>query len=143
MTKLGIKTSTFAMLVCVLGLVGGYVSILLAVGYVLFAEQDNMLRKTSLKVLTIMCCASLMGIAIGLLPDFISWISSFIGLFGGALYIGFLSHLCSFLMQTVSLAETVILVIMAFMAFKGKELKIGFLDKMISGFESAVQKHDA
>lgn len=137
MTKLGIKASALATIMCVAAMALGYVSAVLIAGYILLAEQDKMLRNTALKSLAIVCLAALGVTAINLLPNFIGWISDFIGIFEGSLRIGILSLICSWLVGTVRLAETVILAIMAIMAFKGKEFSIPFIDKFLNNAEQS------
>ena len=135
MTRLGIKASALATIMCISAMALGYVSTVLIAGYILLAEQDKMLRNTALKSLAIICLAAIGITAINLLPNFIGWISDFVGIFDGSLRIGILSLICSWLVGTVNLAETVILAIMAFMAFKGKELSIPFIDKFLKNAE--------
>lgn len=130
MTKLGIKTNILAVLMCIVGLVSGYIGALLLAGYILLVESDTSLRKTSIKVLTIMCVSSVLTSVIGLLPDFISWVSSILAVFDGSLYIGFLSTMCNILSSTVWLAETALLLLTALFAFKGKDFKFAPIDKI-------------
>lgn len=135
MTKLGIKTNTLAMLMCIVGLVSGYVGALLMAGYILLSESDRMLRRTAIRTLVVMCLASLLIEVVDLLPETITWISSLLSLFNGSLYIGFLSALCNVLVGAVRLAESVILLLMAYNAYKGKELSVKKIDAFIDGIQ--------
>lgn len=138
MTKLGIKSNIMAVLMCVVGLVSGYVGALLMAGYILMYESDTSLRKVAIKVLTVMCMCSLVAELIGLIPDFVSWISSVLMIFGGSLYIGFLSSLCSVLTGAIWIAETIILGLMAVFAYKGKDFFTGKLDTVVSAINEGI-----
>lgn len=138
MTKLGIKSNIMAVLMCIVGLVSGYTGALLLAGYILLFENIDSLRKTAIKVLTIMCMCSLLSELCGFIPDVISWISSILMLFGGSLYIGFLSSLCSILSGAVWLVETFMLVIMAINAYKGKDFSAGKLDKVVEAINEGI-----
>ena len=131
MTRLGIKSNVLAALICIVGAVSGYVGALLIAGYVLLMEQDQMLRRVSVKTLVVMCAVSLGHIIVNLLPDTINVISNMLGIFGGSLYIGFLANFCSMLKNAISLAEIVILTIMAIQAFAGKEFKFTLIDNLV------------
>lgn len=137
MTRLGIKAGALAALMCIVGMVSGYVGAIIIAGYVLLFEPDKMLRSTVTRALVVMALVSLGGAAVNLLPGAISWISEFLGIFGGSLYIGILSTICSWIKTTLSIGETVILGLMAFKAFKGEEFKIGFIEnKLMPRIES-------
>lgn len=131
MTKLGIKASVVAALMCVVGMSAGYVGALIIAGYVLLFEPDKLLRNTVVKTLVIMCLTSLGATAINLLPSAINWVSEFLGIFGGSLYIGFLSVFCGWVALTINIAETVLLGLMAIFAFKGKEFRVPVVDKLV------------
>lgn len=131
MTKLGIKSNILATLMCVVGMVGGYTGILLLAGYILLREEDKSLRKMTVKVVTIMCVASLAVCTIQLIPDVISWISSLLSVFGGSLRIGFLNTVTDMLIGLIQLARTCIFVIMALNAYKGKEFSVSKLDSIV------------
>lgn len=136
MTRLGIKTGALAALMCIVGMVSGYIGALIIAGYVLLFESDRMLRSTVTRALIVMCLVSLGGAAVNLIPSAISWISEFLGIFGGSLYIGFLSTICSWIKSTLNIGEIIILGLMAFKAMKNEEFTLGFIDKIMTKVES-------
>jgi hypothetical protein len=127
-----------ALLMIVVGMVSGYVGAIVIAGYILFCESDTFLRRTAIKTLIVMCLVSLGATAANLLPRAIGFVSNFLNLFGGSLYIGFLDNLCSWIASAFNLSETVVLALMAINALKGKDFKIGFIDKLVDGTEEAV-----
>ena len=136
MTRLGIKSSALATIMCVVAMASGYVGALIVAGYILFVEQDKMLRNTALRALAVLCLASLGVTAINMLPNVIDWISDFVGIFGGGIYLGKFNLICSWIASTVRIAETVVLALMAIFAFKGKEFKIAPIDKFLGKVEN-------
>lgn len=143
MTKLGIKSNILAVLVCIVGLVSGYVGTLLLAGYILMFENITSLRKTAIKVLTVMCMCSLVAEFIELIPEIVNWISSVLSIFGGSLYIGFLSSLCNVLIGAIWIAETVILVLIAISAYMGKNFSTGKLDTVVDAISDGIDVETA
>lgn len=140
MTKLGIKTNILSVLMCIVALVSGYVGALLVAGYILLCESDKVLRKTAIKVMSVMCLVSLLVFIINMLPDTIGWFSDILALFSGGLYIGFLSSLCSVLTSTVHLFQTVLIILIAIFALKGKEFRFKPIDLLVDSVDKRVPK---
>ena len=138
MTKLGIKTNILAVLMCTICLASGWLGALLVAGYILLQENDAFLRKTAIKALCVMALVALIDAAIDLLPAAISWLSVFMGFFGGSLYIGVLNTLCSWVTSLASLAQEVVLLIMAWQAFHNKEFAIKPLDNLVDNIMGVV-----
>ena len=68
-SKLGISVSLAAFILFCISFFGGYVPAVLAVGFILFAENSNWLKKVSLKNLFVMFCFSILSLIINLLPN--------------------------------------------------------------------------
>ena len=80
-TKLGITIAMFAAAIYVVALVGGYVPAILLGGYVLLREENEWLKWNAVRAVALLACFSLLTALIGLIPDGVGTIVSFINLF--------------------------------------------------------------
>ena len=129
-TRLGLSVSVASALCFLLCLFGGYTPALLFAGYVLLREENSGLKKTAVASVLIMVAFSAVNMIIGLLPDIINVLESLVVIFGGYLGIHFVDSLANFLYNVLTLARIVVFAGLAYMAYKGKQVKLSFIDKL-------------
>jgi hypothetical protein len=69
---------------------------------------------------------------LGLIPSCITTIHSFVSMFDGEFYITFISSLVSFLRNVLNLAQTVLMLVLAYKALEMKTIVISFVDSFVS-----------
>lgn len=133
-TKLGISVGLFGAMVYFGGLFGGYLLTVLLAGYVLWFEEDEWLKKSVIKAVTLMVCFSLLVTAINLIPNTISFINSFVLMFGGSFSITVVSQLSYVLINALDILEKVIFILLGLKALKQETLAISAVDKLIDKY---------
>lgn len=131
-TKLGLSTGIVAAVAFLMFLFGGYTTGLLVLGYVLICEEDRWLKATALKALLLAVAFSVVNFVIGLLPELISILSSLLEIFGGHLYISFISNVANFFGNVVSLLRWVAFAGLAVLALKNKSVPVKFVDNLFA-----------
>lgn len=130
-TQIGIKQNVLATLICIIALVGGYTSALLILGYIAFFESNALLRRIAVKAVVLMCCFSLLGIIIDILPNIVFWIYDLVQIFSVEWDLSVLINICNFLNSTISLLEIGVFLYMAFLALIGRDIRIKWLDQLL------------
>ena len=134
-SKLGIPVTLLAGAACLLGLYGGYIILGILVGYVLLKEEDLWLKKFCVKVLALMLAFSLASTVLGLIPDLLHILYSFLEIFRVNIYLSVIHNIFNLFGNALSLLKVVLFLLLALTAFTGKNIKIPvvdpFLDKHI------------
>lgn len=131
-TKLGVPAKLLACLAYLVAFFSGYVGFLLLAGYVLIREQNDWLRFHTLKACLLMLCFSILSALISLIPNVFSWINDLIGIFGGYFRPDFIYDVQSWLNSTLSILQKLLFLLLAFKAFKGGDLGLGPVDKLVN-----------
>ncbi len=132
-TKLGISMAMFAGLTYILGYVSGYSILILIMGYVFICESEHALKKTVLRAMLLLVVFSVVSALVNLLPNLISVMDAFMGIFGhaGDIYIPFISNVVRFIDVVLSVMKKIIFLFMAGASFLDKDVKIPGLDGFI------------
>ena len=104
----------------------------LLAGYVILMEEDVWLKATAVKVVSIMTVFSLILAALSIVPDAIGLLNYFVALFGGSFSVLLLTNLVYFLQQFVTLAETVVFLLLALKALKMDTINVPMVDMLIT-----------
>lgn len=131
-TKLGVPAKLLACFAYLAAFFSGYVAFIVLGGYVLIREQNDWLRYHTVKAGLLMVCFSVLSALISLIPSVFTWIDDLIGIFGGHFRPAFIYDCQSWLSTTLSLAEKVLFLLLAFKAFKGGDLGLGPVDKLVN-----------
>ena len=149
-SKLGISIALFGALLFFLGAAGSVLAIAVAAGYVLYFEENTNLKKTAVKAL-------ILTVFLAILTLFINWLVMFsinslqilssYNTYSGINYTGdgyyrsdfytnpylyqFLQSIPQIISNIMRILEIIILVIFGFRAYKQKELKIKWIDKIL------------
>lgn len=131
-TKLGLSVPVASALVYLLMLFGGYTAGLLAIGYILLREENEGLKKHALTTLLVAVCISVINLLIGVLPDVVDLFRTFAAIFDEYVEGGAVSSLSGLLYAVLSLAKTVVFLVLAWKAYKGRYVKLGFIEKFLN-----------
>jgi len=129
-TKLGLPVGIVGAAAFLLFHFGGFTPGLLLLGYILLCETDTGLKNTALTAAALALAFSLVNALIGLLPSVVNLFTSLLGIFTVNVNTWLLDSIFNFFYQAVSLLKTVVMLAMAFLAFKGKVFEIPFLKKL-------------
>ncbi len=135
-TKLGVPATLMAAVLCLLGCYSGYLLTFIVAGYVLLKEENAFLKRMAVKVVTVLLTFSLLSTAIHFIPNILSLARSLVYVFDEYVYSeefynNFFNRFIDFLSQLLNLADTILLLAMAYFCAIGKELKIPVLDKFL------------
>jgi uncharacterized membrane protein len=130
-TKLGISVPLLAAAVCFAAVFGGYVATIILTGYVLLKEEDEWLRKTSVKALAVMMLFSFISTIVGFVPDIVSILNNLCTIFNTSFEIKKLSQIIYLIKGILTLVESIILIIMGYKALKYTEMNVAMVDKIV------------
>ena len=133
-TKLGLNVGMMAALVYLVCNFAGYTIALLLVGYVLLMEDNAWLKKCALKGALIMIGLSVCSSVINLIPNIISIPLDLLNIFGFNLYFNFMYEITNLLYNLVSLAETVVLLMLSLKAVSKVDFPVPVIDKVVEMF---------
>lgn len=131
-TKIGVPAKLLAAFAYLAAFFSGYVAFLLIGGYILIREQNDWLRFHAVKAGALMVCFSIANALISLIPSMFTWIDDLLGIFGGSFRLAFIYNGESWLATTLAVLEKLLFLVLAFMAFKGSDLKLGPVDKLVN-----------
>ena len=101
-------------------------------GYILIREQNDWLRYHAAKAGILMVGFSIANALISLIPNLFTWIGDLLSIFGVYFHPSFIYNSQSWLSTTLSILEKLVFLVLAFMAFKGSDLKLGPVDKLVN-----------
>lgn len=112
------------------GLFGGYFPALLVAGFIMLCEEENFIRRAALKTLLILFACSIANVLIRLIPDIVGIFQSMLAIFHVNFGSAFLDNVSSVFSQSLNLAKTAVLILLAVLAFFGKSIDFPFLNKL-------------
>lgn len=130
-TKLGIPFGLLAAGIYFGALFGGYLVVILLTAYVLLVEDDEWLRRSSVKAVILMILFSLIDIVLGFFPDVLSVICGIIGLFTEPFTYYTLSTILGLIGHIFDILKYVLFIVLGFKALQRRSLIIPIVDKMI------------
>ena len=130
-TKLGIPVGLLAAGIYFTGLFGGYLVAVLLTAYVLLVEDDEWLRRSSVKAVILMAVLSLTTTILGFFPDVLGVISSFLSIFGVNFTYYTFSTIISVFVQIIDILRYVFFIILGVKALRGRSVAIPIVDSLI------------
>ena len=130
-SKLGLPVGVVAAGLYLIGLFGGYFPALLLAGYILLREEDNFLRRAVVKTFLVMFVCSILNAIVYLLPEYIGIFQNLLAIFNVHFSINVLNYICRACSQCVNLMESLLLLILAILAFFGKSVDLKFISKCV------------
>lgn len=130
-SKLGVSIGLLGAAVCFLGLFGSYVPVVIATGYILLFEENEWLKKNSVKVLAVMITLSVMVTVVELIPDAISVVSSLLNILNIGFSIPLVSSIVGFITSVLLFFRTLILLGMGLKALNQGTISVPIVDNII------------
>lgn len=133
-SKLGISVGLVGAAIYFSGLFNGLLLIAILAGYVLLVEDNEWLRRTSVKAVVLFIIFSLLTAIIGLIPDAIGLISSLLGIFGGSFSIPFISSIVDFISRGIDFVKIVLFIILGLKSLNQGTIVIPVVDNFIKKY---------
>ncbi len=131
-TKLGLPAKLLACFAYLAAFFSGYVAFILLAGYVMIREQNDWLRYHTLKAGVLMVIFSIISALISLIPSLLSWVRELIDIFGNTFRVDFIYNGQTWLNTTLSILEKVVFLLLGYKVFKGQDLAISPVDKLVN-----------
>lgn len=133
-TKLGISVGLLGAVIYFMGLFSGFLVTILLAGYVLLCEENEWLRKSAVKAVFVSVFFSVLSAVVTLLPDAVGVIDSLVSIFGGSVYIAFVSNLVSAVLSVLNIVEKVLLLGLGLKALNQGTIAVPVVDKLIDQY---------
>ena len=130
-TKIGVSVGFLGAAIYFMGLFGGYLVTALLVGYVLLFEENEWLRKSAVKAVSLMVTFSLAIAVINLLPNAISVFDDIAAMFGGSFQIGFLSNLVYAITEVLNIIEKLLFIALGLRALTQGTIAVPVVDELL------------
>lgn len=132
--KLGISVGLLGAIVCLVALFGGITPTVLLVGYVLLCEENEWLKKYVVKALVVLLTITTVIVAVGLIPEVLSWFVSILGLFEGGFDYSFISRIISIITNALDIIRTALLLLLGVKALNQGNVSIPVVDDIIAKY---------
>lgn len=133
-TKLGISVGLLGAAIYFMGLFSGYLVAILLAGYVLLCEDNEWLKKSAVKAVSVMALFSFLATVVNLIPNAISIIDYIVSMFGGNFYVAFLSNLVSAVVAVLDIIEKLVLLGLGAKALNQGTITVPVVDKLINKY---------
>lgn len=133
-TKLGVSVGLLGAAVYFSAAFGGYVAMFLVAGYVLLFEENEWLKKAAVKAVALMIAVGVLNTAIGLIPDVLNWLSSFLSIFDTYISVGKVSSFFDSIIGAISIIRTVFFLILGVKALKQGTINVPVVDSLINKY---------
>ncbi len=130
-TKLGITVALMGAALYFMGLINILGLVILA-GYVLLFEENEWLKKSAVKAVTIVFAFALISVVVSFSNDIFGVINNIISWFDSSVRISWPLSLDSIVLNIINALEKLILIILGFKAFSQSSLSIGPIDKVVN-----------
>lgn len=130
-TKLGISVGLMGFILFLSVGFGGYVPMLIIGGYILFFESNEWLKKAAIKAAVLLVSFSLISGAVGLIPSAVTFINNIFTAFNSYFSLNIVTGIFSAVSTGVSVAKTVLFMLLAIKALTQGTVRISIVDKLI------------
>lgn len=130
-TKLGISVGLLGALIYIMGLINT-LGLIIIIGYVLLAEDNLWLKKTAVKALIITIGFSLISVLISSGNNVFNIFNTILGWTKLYFRFDYPFGIEVILRNVLSLVQTLLMLVLGFVALKEGSVKLGFVDDMIN-----------
>lgn len=133
-TKLGISVGLLGAIIYFAALFGGYTPVIILAGYVLLFEENEWLKKSAVKAVTLMVFIAFLMTLIGLIPDLLSWVNSLVLVFNGNFNYGIVISVINVITKAIDIIETCFFLILGSKALNQGTVTVPFVDNIINKY---------
>lgn len=133
-TRLGISVGLLGAAIYLMGLFGGYLAMVVLVGYTLLIEDNGWLRRSAVKAAVLLVGFSALEAVLGLIPDFLSAVQDIVLLGGGDFQLILLNNLFSAVIQFTYIAKKILFLVLGARALRQSTVVIPVVDEFISSY---------
>ena len=133
-TRLGISGGLLGAAIYLMGLFGGYLALVVLVGYTLLFENNGWLRRSAVKAAVLLVGFSALEAVLGLIPDSLSAIQKIVLLGNGDFQLIFLNNLFSAVIQFTYVVKKILFLILGAKALRQSTVVIPVVDEFISSY---------
>jgi hypothetical protein len=133
-TRLGISVGLLGAAIYLTGLFSGYLVAVLLTGYVLLFEENEWLKRSAVKAVSLMAFFSFITVLVNLIPNVINCISYVASMFGSAFYARFISNLVSAVTSAIDIIEKILFIGLGIKALNQGTIAVPVVDKLISKY---------
>lgn len=130
-TKLGISVGLMGFILFLSVGFGEYIAMIIAAGYILLFESNEWLRKSAIKAAVLLIGFSFINNLIGLIPNAVSVVCDLLAIFKQYISLNVVTNLFSAVSNVISMAKTILFMLLAFKALRQGTIRIGAVDKLI------------
>lgn len=131
-TRLGISVGLLGAATYFAGLFSGLLAALLLAGYVLMFEENEWLRRSVVKAITLMILFLICTTVVNLIPNGINFINNLAAAFGGVFSINFLSRLTAALVSVIDICEKILFIALGLKALNQSTIVIPVVDQLLN-----------
>ena len=133
-SKLGISVGLLGAAIFFVCFFGGYTAAVILAGYILLFEENAWLKRIAVKGVVLMIALATLSAAIYLLPNVITLIDSIATVFGGHVYIAFISNIIRVIDAGLVILEKIAFIILGFKALKVRTIRIPVIDALVDKY---------
>lgn len=133
-TRLGISVGLLGAATYLMGLLSGYIVVIILAGYILLFETNEWLRKSAVKAVALLVFFSLMVTVINLIPNAISFINNLVGVFGKSFSVSVLSRIVNVIVSALDIVEKVVFILLGVKAVNQGTISFPYIDKLINKY---------
>lgn len=131
-TRLGISVGLLGAAIYFTGLFSGLLTVLLLAGYVLMFEENEWLRRSAVKAITLMILFSIATTLINLIPNFINFLNNLFAMFGGTFSVIFLTRFTTAVVTLIDIVEKILFLVLGVKALNQGTIIIPILEKLLN-----------
>jgi hypothetical protein len=131
-TKIGISAGLLGAAAYFLGLVGGWIPVVMIAGYVLLAETNEWLRMSVVKAVGVCVFFAVVSAIIGLIPNTITFVNNIFIIFDGNFSIAVISRIVTLINSGLTIIEKLLLLALGFKALNQRTVGFGVIDRLIT-----------
>lgn len=133
-TKLGVSVGLLGAAAYFSAAFGGYVAMFIVAGYILLCEENEWLKKTAVKAVTLMITVGVLITAIGLIPDVLRWLSSFLTVFNVYITTSTVNTLFDSITDAIDIIRTVFFLVLGVKALNQGTVSVPVVDNLINKY---------
>ena len=105
-------------------------------GYILLAEENIWLRKSSVKAILTMAAFGVISALVSLIPNAMSIVNNICEIFGGYFYPTFISNIVDIINTVITVVEKLLFILLGLKAFDQGTVKVPLIDSIVNAYMS-------